>query len=346
MNVEEVDESVVRNVAAYSTSAICAMAAFFGGIVAQEIVKFTGKYTPLKQWLHYDTFESLPEGDVNRTPLGGRYDDQIKIYGRDVQEKLGNVKTFMVGAGALGCEYAKAFALMGIGCGPNGSISVTDNDNIEVSNLNRQFLFRKNNVGKPKSQTACMIAQQMNPDLKINPMTDLVSPDTEDIFNDKFWESLDFVVNAVDNIKARLYVDMKCVWYEKPLLESGTLGTKANSQMIVPRVTQCYGDSQDPPEESIPMCTLRSFPNLIEHCIEWGRAKFESYFTQRVMDSMDLLKDQEAWLKDARASETSSGVVEKLRNIKDFIQLKNNASMQLCVQEARNIFDELYNHDI
>jgi len=116
MNVEEVDESVVRNVAAYSTSAICAMAAFFGGIVAQEIVKFTGKYTPLKQWLHYDTFESLPEGDVNRTPLGGRYDDQIKIYGRDVQEKLGNVKTFMVGAGALGCEYAKAFALMGIGC--------------------------------------------------------------------------------------------------------------------------------------------------------------------------------------------------------------------------------------
>lgn len=64
------------------------------------------------------------------------------------------------------------------------------------------------------------------------------------------------------------------------------------------------------------------------------------------MDSMDLLKDQEAWLKDARASETSSGVVEKLRNIKDFIQLKNNASMQLCVQEARNIFDELYNHDI
>ena len=39
------------------------------------------------------------------------------------------------------------------------------------------------------------------------------------------------------------------------------------------------------------MCTLRSFPNLIEHCIEWGRAKFEETFTQRVMDSIDLLKD-------------------------------------------------------
>jgi ubiquitin-activating enzyme E1 len=49
----------------------------------------------------------------------------------------------MVGAGALGCEYIKAFALMGIGCSSAGSVKVTDNDNIEVSNLNRQFLFRK-----------------------------------------------------------------------------------------------------------------------------------------------------------------------------------------------------------
>ena len=42
----------------------------------------------------------------------------------------------MVGAGALGCELVKAFALMGLGCG-TGGVGVTDNDNIEVSNLNR-----------------------------------------------------------------------------------------------------------------------------------------------------------------------------------------------------------------
>jgi len=57
----------------------------------------------------------------------------------------------------------------------------------------------------------------------------IVSKDTEATFNDEFWESLNFVVNAVDNVKARLYVDQQCVWYEKPLLESGTLGTKGNS---------------------------------------------------------------------------------------------------------------------
>ena len=48
-----------------------------------------------------------------------------------------------------------------------------------------------------------------------------VGPDTEEVFHDQFWDSLDFVVNAVDNINARLYVDSKCVWYCKPLMESG-----------------------------------------------------------------------------------------------------------------------------
>ena len=56
-----------------------------------------------------------------------------------------------------------------------------------------------------------------------------VAPENEALFNDDFWGSLDFVVNAVDNIKARLYVDAQCVWHTRPLLESGTLGTKANS---------------------------------------------------------------------------------------------------------------------
>jgi ubiquitin-activating enzyme E1 len=49
----------------------------------------------------------------------------------------------MVGSGALGCELLKAFALMGLGCSSEGKVHNTDNDNIEVSNLNRQFLFRK-----------------------------------------------------------------------------------------------------------------------------------------------------------------------------------------------------------
>lgn len=239
----EIEDECFKKAVSYAGLSISPMAAFFGGIMAQEIVKFTGKYSPMKQWLHFDIYETLPRDAVNRAPLGCRYDDQIMIYGQELQEKLKKVNLFMVGAGALGCELIKAFALMGVGCSADGMVHVTDNDNIEVSNLNRQFLFRKNNVGQSKSACAAAIAKTMNKDLNCKDYMTRVGPDTEEVFNDQFWERLNFVVNAVDNIHARLYVDQRCVWYEKPLLESGTLGTKANSQMIVPHKTQCYGDS-------------------------------------------------------------------------------------------------------
>lgn len=54
---------------------------------------------------------------------------------------------FKVGAGAIGCELLKNFALMGLGAGKEGSVTVTDMDFIERSNLNRQFLFRSQDIG-------------------------------------------------------------------------------------------------------------------------------------------------------------------------------------------------------
>ncbi len=51
----------------------------------------------------------------------------------------------------------------------------------------------------------------------------------------------------MDNIQARQYIDNQCVWYTKPLFESGTLGTKSHSQIIIPHVTQSYNDIRDPP---------------------------------------------------------------------------------------------------
>jgi ubiquitin-activating enzyme E1 len=70
----------------------------------------------------------------------------------------------MIGAGALGCEFLKMFSIMGLGT--EGLLTVADDDNIETSNLNRQFLFRKENVGSSKCLTAVKRVEKMNPDFK------------------------------------------------------------------------------------------------------------------------------------------------------------------------------------
>jgi len=296
--------------------------------------------------MHYDIFETISDEEKDRAPRNSRYDAQAGIYGWDVQEKLNKVNTFMVGAGALGCEFVKAFALMGIGCHAEGKVSVTDNDNIEVSNLNRQFLFRKNNVGHSKSEVACQSAKDMNPHITVYDYQTRVGSDTEAVFNDKFWNKIDFVVNAVDNIHARLYVDGRCVWYKKPLLESGTLGTKANSQMIVPHLTQCYGDSQDPPEEAIPMCTLRNFPNQIEHCIEWARDLFNRFFVDHPSDASSFLERPQVFIGQLKGNNTVSGQKTVLDSVQNIINMKKHATYQKCVEVARMHFEESFNYQI
>ena len=57
----------------------------------------------------------------------------------------------------------------------------------------------------------------------------LVGDKTENVYNDAFFERLNGVANALDNVEARQYMDRRCVYYCKPLLESGTLGTKGTT---------------------------------------------------------------------------------------------------------------------
>ena len=123
----------------YAKAQICPMVSITGGILAQEIVKYCGKFTPNKQWMHLDWFSSLPENvsDNDRVPQNDRYDDFIAIFGKDIATKVRASKWFLVGCGALGCEYIKMLSMLGFCCSKEGKLFTTDDDQIELSNLNR-----------------------------------------------------------------------------------------------------------------------------------------------------------------------------------------------------------------
>lgn len=148
----DLDRDVLRKLAHGASGELNPMAAMFGGVVGQEVVKAaSGKFHPLFQFFYFDSVESLPEEPLSAeevAPLGTRYDGQIAVFGRTLQAKLEGLQVFLVGAGALGCEFLKNFALMGVACGERGMLSVTDDDIIEKSNLSRQFLFRDWNIGR------------------------------------------------------------------------------------------------------------------------------------------------------------------------------------------------------
>ena len=227
----------------------------------------------------------------------------------------------------------------------NGLLYITDMDTIEKSNLNRQFLFRAHDVQKCKSTVAADAAQRMNPELNVVPHTNRVCADTEQIYDDTFFESIDGVCNALDNLDARIYMDRRCVYYHKPLIESGTLGTKGNVQVVIPWLTESYSSTQDPPEKSIPICTLRNFPNAIEHTLQWARDMFEGIFTNPATAAIDFLKDQDNYIERLMKLQGSQPYEELLKVYKALVEDKPS-SFQECVKWARLHFQELYHDSI
>ena len=347
----ELPEKVIRELAFQASGDLSPMVAFVGGFVAQEALKAcSGKFHPLVQHMYVDSLESLPASvpglpESEFAPLNSRYDGQIAVLGRQFQEKIANARQFLVGSGAIGCEMLKNWSMMGLGSGPQGIIHVTDMDTIEKSNLNRQFLFRPKDVGAFKADTAAAAVAEMNPDLKgkIHSHQNRVGPETEDVYGDDFFAQLTGVTNALDNVQARQYMDRRCVYYEKPLLESGTLGTKANTQVVIPHLTESYSSSQDPPEKSIPVCTLKNFPNAIEHTIQWAREQFDEFFLKPA-ENVNQYLTQPDYIETTLKS--GSGQREQLSQIKEFLVDQRPLSFEACIAWARLKFEENYNNTI
>ena len=348
-NIQEFDEKIVLNVARWAATSIQPICAFFGGIIAQEIIKATGKYLPIDQWLIYDFFECVENlGDnIDRTLKNCRYDDQIAIFGNEIQEKIQKSNIFMVGAGATGCEFLKNFAMMGFCTAKNSKFVVTDNDNIEISNLSRQFLFNKNNVGKSKSIIAAKTVQEMNPNFCVEGMQSKVCPETEKIFNEQFWEKQSFIIYAVDSTEARKYIDNNVILYHKIGIDSGTEGTQAQSNIFIPYKTITYNDtSPNTEKKTLPVCTLRHFPSLIEHCIEWSRDSFSGYFGDIINDVKTFFEDYPKFKEKIQREGSPIYQLDKLKLLKLHIDIIVNKDINKLCQYAVESYTKNFDHNI
>lgn len=318
-----------------------------GGFVAQEVLKLCGhKFTPLMGWLYIDFHDILNESQVNQivkqevnteptqsiTPRLKRLTDAV---GTKLVQKLSETRLFMVGSGAIGCEHLKNFAMLNIATSPNGKVILTDMDTIEKSNLSRQFLFRSRHVGANKAVTAKEAVLDMNPRMNIEAHQNIVSKDTEATYSNEFFQSQTVIVNALDNIEARRYVDGRCVENLRPLFESGTLGTKGNTQVVLPHLTESYGASHDPPEESVPQCTLKNFPHKIEHTIAFARNLFEGLFNKSIETVKGYISDPDYYFDSLTSQYEQEEAIDVLKCI---LQKHYPSDFTDCIRWALDVW--------
>ncbi|KAH3757187.1 sumo-activating enzyme subunit 2 [Pelomyxa schiedti] len=179
---------------------------------------------------------------------------------------VGSARVLVVGAGGIGCELVKDLAL----CGFRG-VTVADLDTIDLSNLNRQFLFRRNHIGSSKAKVACEAVNKMRPSANFVPLhTNIKSPD----LGANFFQEFDLVINALDNLDARRHVNRLCVSLGKPLIESATEGYLGQLTTILPGETECFECQPKQAPKSFAVCTIRSNPSEPVHCIHWAKMLF------------------------------------------------------------------------
>lgn len=186
---------------------------------------------------------------------------------------LNTKKVLILGAGGLGCEIIKNLALSGF-----KNIHVIDMDTIDVSNLNRQFLFRPSDIGQLKAIVAANFIRKRMQDerLKIvshfNKIQDL---------SVSFYQQFDLIISGLDNVEARRWINNLIVKsYDIsdddsliPMIDGGTEGFRGQSRIIFPRITACYECTLnlmgDDTHKKYPICTIANTPRLPEHCIEY-----------------------------------------------------------------------------
>jgi adenylyltransferase/sulfurtransferase len=183
-------------------------------------------------------------------------EEQIQRYSRHIilqevggkgQKQLLDAKVFIVGAGGLGCPVGYYLAAAGV-----GTLGIIDNDEVELSNLQRQIAHSVHMLGKPKVESLKKTFESLNTDVQVVGYRERITKDNIlDLIKD-----YDVVVDGSDNFPTRYLVNDACVMMKKPLVSGAILKFEGQVTTVKPGEGHCYRClfEEMPPPGLVPSC--------------------------------------------------------------------------------------------
>ncbi len=183
-------------------------------------------------------------------------EDQLHRYSRHIilpevggkgQKKISEAKVIMIGAGGLGCPVGYYLAAAGV-----GTLAIVDNDEVELSNLQRQIAHSVNTIGVNKADSAKKTFEGLNSDVNVIAIRERInSKNILDLIKD-----YDIVVDGTDNFPTRYLINDACVMLKKPLVSGAILRFEGQVTTIIPGEGHCYRClfEEPPPPGLVPSC--------------------------------------------------------------------------------------------
>jgi molybdopterin/thiamine biosynthesis adenylyltransferase/rhodanese-related sulfurtransferase len=184
----------------------------------------------------------------------------IPEVGEEGQAKLLKSKVLLMGAGGLGSPAALYLAAAGV-----GTLGVVDMDVVDLSNLQRQVIHTQDRSGKPKTESARMTIQALNPDVKVIPFQERLT--SQNVI--RVLEGFDMVLDGGDNFPTRYLLNDACVVLNKPNIHGSIYRFEGQVTTFIPRKGPCYRClyPTPPPADMAPSCAeagvLGVLPGLV-----------------------------------------------------------------------------------
>ena len=158
------------------------------------------------------------------------------LLGKEAVNRLSRARVAVFGVGGVGGYVAEALARSGIGC-----LELIDKDQISLSNINRQIIALHSTIGRFKAEVMRDRIKDINPDAEVYVHNCFFLPETADSFD---FSSYDYVVDAVDNVTAKLELAARASEAGVPVISSMGAGNKLHPELF--KVADIYKTSVCP----------------------------------------------------------------------------------------------------
>lgn len=243
-----------------------------------------------------------------------------------------NVKILVVGCGGLGCELVKILVQ-----DPLNRLTLVDDDSIDVTNLNRQFLFTKEDVGKEKAEVTGKKVRMLSGSLE-----DVHVCKIDNFKRIEFYKQFNIVYNCLDNDESRSFVNQRCYLAGVRMIDGGSAGWLGQS---FSNRRQCFDCLPKRIERQYPICTLREKPKNFEHCLAWAKVVIENSLKESgdVKELIEKIKNNIMKEKREDSIDIGDQEIREMGVLIDELEKNEESTKRLRKNELLNKFKD--SHD-